>query len=199
MSKKTEYLDVRDKCKTLLTTAFTPSVWKADTSYSPNALIKPTKDNGHYYRCIVAGKSGKEEPENWKTGFWDIVIDNEITWREEEPMNILDYETGLLYPAIIVGDIRPISDIQIALGNVASSELKVDIFVISYMKKKTWTQMRQQAFDFISQVQKVIRENPEFGNLPGITSAKSGIYTIDTDVLPCFYKLCLLWFVNWIG
>ncbi len=197
MSKKTEYLDIRDKCKSLLTTAFTPSVWVAETSYSPNALVKPTKTNSHYYRCITAGKSGEEEPK-WKTGFWDTVTDGTITWREEEPISILDYETSS-YPAIVVGDIRPVSDIQIAIGNVSSSEMRVDIFVITYIKSKTWTQMRQQAFDFVSQVQKTIRENPALENLSGVTSAKSGVYTIDTDVLPCFYKLCLLWFINWIG
>ncbi len=198
MGKKTEYLDIRDKCKSLLSTAFTPSEWAKNTAYSPNALIKPTEDNGHYYRCIVAGTSGDEEP-IWTTGFWDKVIDKEITWREEEPIFILDYETDISYPAIVVGDIRPVTDIQIALGNVVSSELRIDISIISYLKNKTWSQMRQQAFDFISQTQKVIRDKPELENLAGVLSAKSGVYTIDTDVLPCFYKLNLVWFVNWAG
>lgn len=193
--KRTDYLKIRERCKEILINAFTPNIWQSQTSYSPDSLIKPSVENGHYYRCKMAGTSGENEPD-WPKNFWEEVNDGTITWREEEPVFILDYEEELKYPAIVVGEIRPISEIQIALGNKVSNELRIDLFIISYLKNKTWQQMRLQAFDICSYVQKAIRENPTLNNLPGVLEGRSGIYTI-SESLPSFYKLNLLWFVKW--
>jgi len=193
--KRTDFLAVRSKCKEILEKAFTPSVWQPETSYSPEALVKPTEDNGHFYRCVVAGSSGPNEPD-WPTSFFETVEDGNIVWREEEPVYVLDYEEDLKYPSVVVGNVRPVSEIQIALGNKVACELRVDIFITSYIKNKSWQQMRQQAFDVCSQVQRVIRENPSLENFPGVMYGKSGVYTF-VDSLPCFFKLNLIWFVDW--
>jgi len=192
---KTEYLQIREEAKNILIEHFTPSVWQANTSYSPNALIRPTNPNGSYYRCIIAGTSGETEPD-WKTDFWCEIQDGTITWRSEAPVYILDYEEQGKYPAIIVKNIHPISEIQIALGNKPASDLRLDLSIISYIKGKNFDKMRKEAYDVLKQTQKIIREHPNLDNFPGILSCKSGIFTIEEEVLPCFFQLNLIWYIE---
>jgi len=195
MTKITDYLGIREKAKDILTTGFTPATWQASTAYSPNALIKPTAANGSYYRCIIAGTSGITEP-IWTQDFWATINDGTITWRQEAPVYILDYEEQGKYPAIIVKNIHPVSEIQIALGNKPAGNLRLDLSVITYIKNRTFDQMRKEAYDVLKQAQNIIRTNPTLGGYQGIISAKSGVFTIEQDVLPAFFQLNIIWFID---
>lgn len=189
----TDYQGIRERQKEILINGFTPSTWQANTEYSLNTLIKPTSDNGHYYRCIQSGISGDSEPV-WTTGFWDEIEDNTVIWREEEPVNILDYyPVDYSYPCIIVGDISIVSEIQIALGNQPASDLSTSLTIITYLKNKTMLEKRKQAFDILGQVQNIMRENRNLNGLNGVLRSVAGVYIINTDVRKVFYEITINW------
>ncbi|MEA3480056.1 MAG: hypothetical protein U9R60_17875 [Bacteroidota bacterium] len=56
----------------------TTTSWVASTAKSVGDLLVPTVDNGHVYRCIVAGTTAGSEPTWPKDG--STVVDNDITW-----------------------------------------------------------------------------------------------------------------------
>ncbi len=192
----TEYMQIREKQKGLIAKAFTPTLWKKETSYSTNDIVKPTKDNGHYYRCISAGKSGEEEPK-WTTGFWDEIEDGTVKWREEEPVYILDSEPAdFSYPCVIVGNITPMAEIQKATGNQPATDLITYVLIKSYqLDNKTYNQIRFQAYDVLKQVQNVIRENTTLGGFSGVLRATGGLYTLP-DTLPVFFEIQQSWVVR---
>lgn len=192
----TEYAEIREKQKSLITGAFTPIVWTEETTYSTNELVKPTKNNGHYYRCISAGKSGEEEPK-WTTGFWDEITDGTAKWREEEPVFVLDNEPAdYSYPCVIVGNITPIAEIQKATGNQPATDLMTYVLMTAYqLDNKTYNQIRLQAYDILKQVQNVIRENTTLGGFSGVLRATGGLYTLP-DTLPVFFKVQQSWLVR---
>lgn len=190
----TEYLAIRKQQKDILAAQWTPSGWQKETAYPYNTLVKPTTDNGSYYRCIIAGNSGATEPV-WPTTFWAEKTDGTIRWRQENPVFILDSEpVDFSYPCVIVGDIGIVSEIQMALGNVPANQLRTDVGILTYQKKgKTFQQNRMECFDVLRQVQNIVRSYPNLDNLPGILSATSGVYTIDNETLPVIYRVNLLW------
>ena len=189
----TDYTALREKYKTLLSSAFTPSLWKAEQEYSRNSLVKPTKSNGSYYRCIRSGTSGAEEPK-WTTTFWSEITDGTVKWRQEEPIFILDTEpVDFSYPCIVVGDIFPISEIQRAIGNQPASELMAYLLMITYqMDNKTYQQTRLEAYDILGQVQNVIRSYPTLNSFSGVLRSTGGLYTLP-ETLPVFFRIQQSW------
>jgi len=58
--------------------------WNGHTAYTVGTIMIPTtaKQNGHRYRCTVAGTSGGSQP-TWPTGSGATVIDSgTLTWQE---------------------------------------------------------------------------------------------------------------------
>ncbi|OQB73009.1 MAG: hypothetical protein BWX89_01125 [candidate division TA06 bacterium ADurb.Bin131] len=189
----TEYTALREKYKTLLSGAFTPSVWKSKQEYSRNDLVKSTIENGSYYRCIQAGTSGEKEPV-WTTTFWSEITDGTVKWRQEEPVFILDTEpSDFSYPCILVGNIFPISEVQRATGNQPASELMTYILIITYQfSNKTYQQTRLEAYDILGQVQNVIRAYPTLSSFPGVLRSVGGLYILP-ETLPVFFKIQQSW------
>ena len=195
----TDYQGVREKAKALLTAALTPAVWVKTTAYPLNSLVRPTTANGHYYRCTQAGTSSATQP-TWPITFWGTVTDSGAIWRQEEPTYILDAQgAGYEYPAVVVGDISQVSEIQMALGNQPSPDLRVNLNVIAYQGNttKTWGQMRAQAFATLDQVLNVIRSYPTLDSYQGVLRATVGTYTLP-EVLPVFYRIDLGWLIKMV-
>jgi hypothetical protein len=67
----------------LVTSAQTSSytAWAVTTAYAVGDIRKPTVDNGHRYRCTVAGTSAGSEP-TWPTADGGTVADGTVTWEE---------------------------------------------------------------------------------------------------------------------
>lgn len=63
-------------------TARTQTTWAATTAYLLNALVRPTAENGFFYRATVAGTSAASAP-TWPTTIGNTVVDGTITWRCE--------------------------------------------------------------------------------------------------------------------
>jgi hypothetical protein len=60
------------------------SSWGGNISYSVGDYVVPTSNNGHSYRCMVAGTSAVASSEPlWPTGINDTINDNGITWKED--------------------------------------------------------------------------------------------------------------------
>lgn len=195
---KTDYQGIREAKKTLLTAGFTAATWQAGHVYALNALVKPVTSNGHYYRCTTAGTSHTTAP-TWPPTFWGTVADNTVVWREEEPVSILDYDpVGFSYPCIIVGDITPGAEEQIAMGNVPANRFNTPLRIIAYQGgviAKSWANMRKQAFDVLMQAQAIIRDNPTLNSYAGILEATSNEW-IAPETVSAFYELQVLWSIT---
>jgi hypothetical protein len=68
--------------------------WQRSTLYNYSGLdfgyrsaVLPTTYNGMHYQSITIGYSGTIEP-NWPANIGGTVADNQITWRNEGPMNL---------------------------------------------------------------------------------------------------------------
>lgn len=198
-----DYDRVRTQCETLLAVPFTATAWTATTAVSTNALRRPTTANGHYYRAMAAGTTGATQP-TWPTGFLATVTDGQVTWRQEEPVTIVQsVPKTLTYPYLLVGSIGNIADIQRAIGNMPASELFVQVDVVAYQgaaQSKTWAQTRRQAYEILRQVQNVIRNAPVLGqdesNNFGVIRATSGLYTVIDDLLPVEFGLRQAWVIR---
>lgn len=195
---KTDYQGIREAKKALLAAGFTAATWQANHAYVLNDLVKPVTLNGHYYRCTTAGTSGATIT-GWPITFWGTKTDGTVTWREEEPVSILDYDpVGFSYPCIIVGDITPGSEEQIASGNVPADNFRTPLRVIAYQGgviAKTWVNMRKQAFDVLMQAQTIIRDYPDLNHYAGVLSATSSDWILAPKE-SAFYELQVLWNVN---
>ncbi len=196
-----DYELIRETAKGILSSGLTPAVWQAENAYSENGLVKPTDDNltGYFYRAIEAGASGVTEPV-WPEAFGEEITDGTVKWRQEDPVYIKDFfPDDFSYPCVVLGDIRPISEIQMATGNIPASELRLDVDIISYQakaSKKTFYETRQQGYDLMKQVQNLIRLNPNFGHIQGILRATSGVYTLDDDMPPVMWRMRVLWLIR---
>lgn len=69
------------KTITLTAAASWATTWASATAYKVGDLVRPTVDNGHLYRCIVAGTSDGVQP-TWPTVNGQTVVDNTATWAE---------------------------------------------------------------------------------------------------------------------
>jgi hypothetical protein len=49
------------------TTKQVPEVWKASTVYAVGDVVRPTNNNGYFYKCSTAGTSHTAEPASWGT------------------------------------------------------------------------------------------------------------------------------------
>lgn len=58
------------------------SSWVANTAYVVGDIVIPTSDNGHRYRCTVAGNSHNTTEPVWSTTDDDTMVDNGVTWEE---------------------------------------------------------------------------------------------------------------------
>lgn len=58
--------------------------WTASTSINEGVIIRPSTENGHYYKALNAGTTGTTEP-SWPTTTDGTVMDNDITWEEHGP------------------------------------------------------------------------------------------------------------------
>jgi len=56
------------------------SAWAADTSYSLNAIVKPSTYNGFWYKCTTAGKSHATTEPTWGTTVAGTTTDGTVTW-----------------------------------------------------------------------------------------------------------------------
>ena len=56
-------------------------IWQKRHPYTAGAIIVPINNNGHYYKCTVAGTSGATEP-SWKKDNGITVTDGSVTWTE---------------------------------------------------------------------------------------------------------------------
>lgn len=67
--------------------------WAGAFVYVLGDIRRPTVQNGHAYRCIVAGTSGGVQP-TWPLNAGGTVVDNTCTWQEygpEVPSGIVKY------------------------------------------------------------------------------------------------------------
>jgi len=196
------YYPLYERCITIMSNAFTPTAWKKDTAYSFNDLIKATNPNTvAYFRCISSGVSGAVEP-TWQTGFWQETTSGTAKFRQEDRVYVLRTEPAdFSYPCIVLPDIRNVTDVQLAMTNNPLSTLRVDLQVQSYMgtpTKKTYEQTRAQTYDIMSQVKNIIKkdENRNLQNFTGVKVTKLGTDTIPENVLPVFYDLYTIWFIE---
>ena len=56
-------------------------IWQKSHLYAVGAIVVPINNNGHYYKCTVAGTSGATEP-SWKKDNGITVTDGSVTWTE---------------------------------------------------------------------------------------------------------------------
>lgn len=63
------------------TAAASATAWQASHAYAVNDTVRKVSNNGHVYRCIVAGTSSSSEP-TWPTGPGATVTDGSVTWAE---------------------------------------------------------------------------------------------------------------------
>jgi len=199
----TDYYPILERCKSLLTTDLTATTWVRNTAYSTNALVKATSGLiTSYFRCVTAGTSGNAEP-TWNTGFLGATADGTVSWRQEDPIFILDNEpVDFSYPCIIARDIRVMSEVQIASGNQPQSLLRVDLSVISYQgapASKTWVQTRAQAYDVLKQTKNVIRKYTNLNSYTGVLSTTAGVDTLPDYQAPVFYQVNLLWIIKMLS
>ena len=195
---KTDFYGIRERQRTLLTTGFTAATWQSLHVYSAGDLVKPVTSNGHYYRCVTAGTSGATAP-TWPITWWGTVTDGTVGWREEEPVNILDYDpVGFSYPAVILGDLAPGGEEQIGTGNQPLDSLSTVLRVIAYQGgtiSKTWVNTRKQAFDVLGRVGEIIRAYPDLNSYAGVIAAMAGDWSAPPTAAP-FYELQVLWRIN---
>jgi prepilin-type N-terminal cleavage/methylation domain-containing protein len=61
-------------------------IWQKSHPYAVGAIVVPILNNGHYYKCTVAGTSNTTNPPVWLTTAGATVLDgtapNQITWIE---------------------------------------------------------------------------------------------------------------------
>ena len=57
-----------------------PSDWVANTAYSLNNRVKPTKQNGYWYVCTTAGTSHATTEPTWPTLDDETVTDGTVVW-----------------------------------------------------------------------------------------------------------------------
>lgn len=199
-SMNVDFLGIQEKCKTLLSAGFTSATWVKETSYTVNTVVHPTASTTHNYRCTIAGSSAATEP-TWPTTFRGTVVDGgTLTWQEEEPITVsYTRPTSCTFPRILIRDIEIIAEIQVALGNIPSNQLKLPMDIMCWINGtvKTWEQMRQQCFDVLKQVQSVIRNYPTLDNYTGadITYATSGVYSL-IETSNWLYHIQLLWIIK---
>ncbi len=60
----------------------TLTAWAANTAYVVGDVVRKTADNGHCYRCIIAGTSHAATEPTWPTVTGQVVTDNTATWAE---------------------------------------------------------------------------------------------------------------------
>lgn len=58
--------------------------WRSATTYEAGETAVPLHGNGHFYRCVISGKSGGTEP-TWPTASGSQVTDGSIVWQESGP------------------------------------------------------------------------------------------------------------------
>lgn len=64
-----------------------PSAWAASTAYTvreaqdaaTGSVVRPTTENGRFFKCTVAGTSGGTEP-TWDTTIGNTTTDGTVTW-----------------------------------------------------------------------------------------------------------------------
>lgn len=79
-------------------------IWKANTAYTANQIIRPTTVNSHSYKCTTAGTSHASTEPTWTTTINGTNSDGTVTWTEntytvrfaEDVINI-DWFTYALY------------------------------------------------------------------------------------------------------
>ena len=61
----------------------TAAGWQASTQYNESHVVQPPSpnQNGHVYKCMVAGTSSSSPP-TWPLGIGDTVNDGTVTWKE---------------------------------------------------------------------------------------------------------------------
>lgn len=195
---KTEFKLIREKAKALLVAAFTATTWQAEHAYVENDLVKPVTANGHYYRCTTAGTSGTTAG-TWPLTFWTAKTDGGVTWREESPVFVLDYEpVDYSYPCIIVASIDENAENQMALGNQPAPELAIILKIRSYLGKplkKTFQQTRDEAFDVLMQTQHIIRKYPSLDGYLKVFRATAGVYSVP-DLPVAFFGQDQPWLIE---
>ncbi len=192
--------EVRATAKVLLNSGFTPAVWTSGATYAVNVLVKPTEDNetGLYYRCTVAGTVAATEPD-WPEGYGETITDGGVTWKAEEPVYVLDYyPDDFSYPCVVIGEMATVEG-QIAGGNHPVLDINLTLSCIAYLAaatKKTFDQTREQVYAILKQVQQIIRNNPNFSNMPGILRATSGAITPDEELPPVIWRKNVPWVIR---
>lgn len=61
------YFDTTNGITMLNTVKQIPDKWKASTVYAVGDVVRPTLNNGYYYKCSTAGTSHTAEPAAWGT------------------------------------------------------------------------------------------------------------------------------------
>ncbi len=56
-------------------------IWQKSHPYTAGAIIVPINNNGHFYKCTVAGESGATAP-LWTTATNAVVTDGVVRWTE---------------------------------------------------------------------------------------------------------------------
>ncbi len=58
-----------------------PAAWAASQAYAAGTTVLANPDNGHFYKCTVAGTSGNSAPTAWPTD-GSTVTDGGVTWQD---------------------------------------------------------------------------------------------------------------------
>jgi uncharacterized phage protein (TIGR02218 family) len=79
-----------------------PPVWTASTvainftpfDYKLGSTVRPTTENGRFFRCVVSGTTGGSEPA-WSTGIGATTVDNSVTWEAVQANKVTGTITAL--------------------------------------------------------------------------------------------------------
>jgi hypothetical protein len=127
--------------------AYRPT-WTGTTTYAVNSYVKPSVDNGWYYKTALGGTSAGSEPNPWPKGKGLTVTDGTITWTCHG-VYIPNSAGGAQLNAsettnLIVKHQGNPDDVRLYLGSMPSGGVTNQIFYYQYFLptgfgRDTWT------------------------------------------------------------
>jgi hypothetical protein len=175
--------------------------WKQDHEFTLGTFVTPVVDNGYFYKCIKAGKSGSTEPA-WTCAICDSIYDNEVEWECYDKVdavkyvknNTLDaltkYRQYGVSPCVIDDPVIVMQSIYIDITTnivVNATTINSDIFtILNYYQRVLNTYVDAQTFEHaIEDLSYVVVARVTFtGDTKTKTWAAGTLYRIKDVVQP---------------
>lgn len=126
--------------------------WVQDNDYNVGDFVQPVSSNGYFYKCVTAGKTGKQEPD-WVTIICEECKDNEVVWQCYDRLDAPKYVKNHVLEQLEVYSPYGVSPAILDDPVMVTIYLKFEIITHSLMDKIT---VNNDIFEILDKYQRIL-------------------------------------------